>query len=238
MASKLFGYASGSFTGAMKTGKKGFFELADHGTIFLDEVSELSFEAQAQLLRVLAEKTLMRVGDNTVHSVDIRVLAATNKNLMQMVTEGKFRSDLYYRLNVLSLEIEPLRKRREDILPFHSVASDESAGDFMIPGLRHLAEAHRRAVGHHLSRSLHHRRGSIPDIDDGIRAQPFRFGYHPLRGKGTGFVHHFIVSLQLSADQRLKALSDILAEVFALDRTSFDQAQHLQLFPCNVISIY
>lgn len=117
MESELFGYASGSFTGAMKTGKKGFFELADHGTIFLDEVSELSFEAQAQLLRVLAEKTLMRVGDNTVHSVDIRVLAATNKNLMQMVTEGKFRSDLYYRLNVLSLEIEPLRKRREDILP-------------------------------------------------------------------------------------------------------------------------
>ncbi len=117
MESELFGYAGGSFTGATKAGKKGYFELADQGTIFLDEISELSFEAQAQLLRVLAEKTLMRVGDNVIHQVDIRVLAATNKNLMQMVREGKFRADLYYRLNVLSLEIEPLRKRKEDILP-------------------------------------------------------------------------------------------------------------------------
>ena len=117
MESELFGYAGGSFTGATKAGKKGYFEMADGGTIFLDEISELSFAAQAQLLRVLAEKTLMRVGDNTVHQIDIRVLAATNKNLMQMVREGKFRADLYYRLNVLSLEIEPLRKRKEDILP-------------------------------------------------------------------------------------------------------------------------
>ncbi|WP_434310880.1 sigma-54 interaction domain-containing protein [Hominifimenecus sp. rT4P-3] len=120
MESELFGYAAGAFTGANRAGKKGLFELADHGTIFLDEISELSFEAQAQLLRILAERSLMRVGDHTVRSVDIRIIAATNRNLLQMVNENRFRADLYYRLNVLSLEIEPLRQRTEDILPiFH-----------------------------------------------------------------------------------------------------------------------
>lgn len=130
MESELFGYAGGAFTGASRTGKQGLFEAANYGTIFLDEISEMSFGAQAQLLRVLAEKSLMRVGEHVVRTVDVRVIAATNRNLLQMVQENKFRADLYYRLNVLSLEIEPLRQRREDILPtfdyyFHKLSRQE-----------------------------------------------------------------------------------------------------------------
>lgn len=120
LESELFGYVRGAFTGAEKTGREGLFELANNGTVFLDEISELTYDAQVKLLRVLAEKSFMRVGDNTVRYTNTRVIAATNKNLMVLVEEGKFRADLYYRLNVLFFKVEPLRTHPEDIIPiFH-----------------------------------------------------------------------------------------------------------------------
>lgn len=114
LESELFGHEKGSFTGAFAM-KKGRFELADCGTLFLDEISELSQSLQVKLLRVLQEKTFERVGGTKSISVDIRIIAATNRHLKDEVKEGRFREDLYYRLNVLNIVIPPLRERLEDI---------------------------------------------------------------------------------------------------------------------------
>lgn len=116
LESELFGYERGSFTGARQEGKIGLFELAHLGTIFLDEIAEMPMSLQAKLLRVLEEKKVMRLGSNKNIDIDVRVISATNKNLYRLVEEGRFREDLYYRLNVLPLEIPPLRERREDIM--------------------------------------------------------------------------------------------------------------------------
>lgn len=115
LESELFGYREGAFTGARRGGKMGKFELADGGTIFLDEIGDLPVNMQAKLLRVLQEKEIERLGDNRPLKVNVRVIAATNRNLEEMVREGLFRKDLFYRLNVVVLEIPPLRERLEDI---------------------------------------------------------------------------------------------------------------------------
>lgn len=115
LESELFGYEEGAFTGAKKSGKLGLFEFAHMGTLFLDEIGEMSLTLQAKLLRILQEKEFVRISGNTVIKVDVRVIAATNRDLKQLVQEGKFRKDLYYRLNVLPLTIPPLSHRGEDI---------------------------------------------------------------------------------------------------------------------------
>lgn len=117
LESELFGYDEGAFTGAKKGGKQGYFEIAHKGTIFLDEIGELSLPLQSKLLRVIQEQQVIHVGGSKVINFDARVLAATNRNLWEFVQQGKFREDLYYRLAVLELEIPPLRHRQEDILP-------------------------------------------------------------------------------------------------------------------------
>lgn len=113
--SELFGYEDGSFTGARKGGKIGIFEQADGGTIFLDEIGDASMVVQARLLRVLQEKEIMRIGGNRIIPVDIRIISATNKNLPKLISEGKFREDLYYRLKLGYIMIPPLRDRISDI---------------------------------------------------------------------------------------------------------------------------
>ncbi|WP_152414298.1 sigma-54 interaction domain-containing protein [Halalkalibacterium ligniniphilum] len=113
--SELFGYEQGAFTGAVKGGKKGKFDAAKEGTIFLDEIGEMPLELQVKLLRVLQEKTFYRVGGAQPIPIDVRIVAATNRTLEKMVEEGSFREDLYYRLHVISISIPPLRERNEDI---------------------------------------------------------------------------------------------------------------------------
>lgn len=117
LESELFGYDEGAFTGAKKDGKLGLFEYAHHGTLFLDEIEDMSNALQIKLLRVLQEKEIMRVGGNQIIKVDVRIIAASNQDLYELVQKGKFRKDLYYRLNTLQLELPPLRERKEDIFP-------------------------------------------------------------------------------------------------------------------------
>jgi transcriptional regulator with PAS, ATPase and Fis domain len=129
LESELFGYVGGAFTGASKEGKLGLFEIAHGGTIFLDEIAEMDYANQGRLLRFLQEKTVVRLGSHKVIPVDVRVIAATNKNLELLVSENRFRDDLYYRLNVLSLELPPLQERKEDILLYAEAFLNEfSAG--------------------------------------------------------------------------------------------------------------
>lgn len=116
LESELFGYEGGSFTGALKEGKVGLFEQAHNGTIFLDEIGDMPMYLQTKLLRVLQEGQVMRVGGSKILDIDVRVIAATNVNILQKIEDGKFRADLYYRINVLPINIPPLRERKEDIL--------------------------------------------------------------------------------------------------------------------------
>lgn len=123
--SELFGHKKGSFTGALQD-KKGSFEMANGGTLFLDEVGNLSYENQVKLLRVLQERTIRRIGDNKDIKIDVRILAATNENLTEMVASGDFREDLYHRLCEFRIDLLPLRLRKKDILLFANYFLDKS----------------------------------------------------------------------------------------------------------------
>ena len=115
LESELFGYEEGTFTGALKGGKIGLFEMADGGTVFIDEIGDAPLEVQAKLLRVLEEKRIRRIGGIEEIPIDVRIIAATNKNLLELVKENKFRLDLFFRLNILPLKTIPLRERKQDI---------------------------------------------------------------------------------------------------------------------------
>lgn len=117
MEAELFGYERGAFTGAREKGKMGLFELANHGTILLDEIGDMSFALQAKLLRTIQESDIMRVGGTQPIHLDVRIISATSRDIEEMVSAGRFLDALYYRLNVVELQIPPLRERREDIIP-------------------------------------------------------------------------------------------------------------------------
>jgi propionate catabolism operon transcriptional regulator len=141
LESELFGYVDGAFTGARKSGKPGLFELAHSGTIFLDEISEMSPKLQARFLRVLQEKEVVRIGEDKVLPVDVRVIAATNRDLLAMVKDKGFREDLYYRLCVLQLIIPPLRERTEDIIELAKHFADQKGVELFRKSLSITDEA-------------------------------------------------------------------------------------------------
>ncbi|MFH0957883.1 MAG: sigma 54-interacting transcriptional regulator [Pseudomonadota bacterium] len=136
MESELFGYDRGAFTGAAYKGKPGKFELANRGTLFLDEIGDLPLEMQPKLLRVLEEKEVERVGGTSLIRVDFRVIAASNQDLESMMMDGRFRKDLFYRLNVIFLNINPLRERPEDITPLSLHILDQLSTDYSMPSIR------------------------------------------------------------------------------------------------------
>ncbi len=160
LESELFGHGKGAFTGATNT-RRGLFEEANKGTLFLDEIGEMPLPLQAKLLRVLQDGEIRRVGENKPFGVDVRIVCATHRNLRNRITDGTFREDLYYRLNVLSLEVPPLRRRREDILPlarhflvredceasgFNQAATDALCGYDWPGNIRELHNVVRRGV--------------------------------------------------------------------------------------------
>ena len=132
LESELFGYEEGAFTGAKKGGRPGLFEFAHQGTLFLDEVEGMSLSMQVKLLRVLQEGEIMRVGGGSIIRVDVRIVAATNESLEEKIQDGSFRKDLYYRLNALTVEIPPLRKRGDDIFLLLDYFMRKMGGDFTL----------------------------------------------------------------------------------------------------------
>jgi transcriptional regulator with PAS, ATPase and Fis domain len=148
LESELFGYEDGAFTGAKKGGKKGQFEIANDGTIFLDEIGDMPLSMQSKLLRVLQEKEVQRVGGQKSIAVDVRIIAATHRDLEKMVDDGTFRQDLYYRLNVIKIDIPPLRKRKEDI-PLISISLlKKLEGKFYRKGIELSSEVKERLMQH------------------------------------------------------------------------------------------
>ncbi|MBM7654359.1 sigma-54 interaction domain-containing protein [Neobacillus cucumis] len=148
LESELFGYDDGAFTGAKKGGKKGQFELAHNGTLFLDEIGDMPLSMQSKLLRVLQEKEVQRVGGQKSLPVDVRIIAATHRDLEKMVEEGKFRRDLYYRLNVIKIEIPPLNKRIEDIKLISMSLLKKLERKFFRTGIAISEEVEKRLMEH------------------------------------------------------------------------------------------
>jgi DNA-binding NtrC family response regulator len=147
LESMLFGHVKGAFTSAV-TSKKGLFEVADRGTLFLDEIGNMSMDTQSKILRVLQDRKFMHLGGVQEIQVDVRIIAATNVDLRQMVKEGKFREDLFYRLNVISLDLPPLRQRREDIPLLVQHFLQKYSEENELPKRRIATEALRSLVGY------------------------------------------------------------------------------------------
>jgi len=133
LESELFGYVEGAFTGARKGGKQGLFELAHKGTIFLDEINSIPLEVQSSFLRIIEEKEVMRLGSDYVIPLDVRVIVASNENLIKMVEHGEFRRDLFYRLNVLEIKIPTLKERQDDIIPLFNMFLKEYNAKMTVP---------------------------------------------------------------------------------------------------------
>ena len=173
----MFGYEKGAFTGAMPKGKPGKFELAHQGTIFLDEIGDLPIEMQPKLLRILEDKEFERVGGNQVIRSDFRLIAASNQPLEEMLEQGRFRKDLFYRLNVIRLDIPPLRERREDIMVLSRHLLESMASESNIPLPPIDVEARQallaydwpgnvRELSNALERTLSAMEGDIIAVDD------------------------------------------------------------------------
>ncbi|MEQ6376137.1 sigma 54-interacting transcriptional regulator [Bacillaceae bacterium S4-13-58] len=146
--SELFGYEDGAFTGAKKGGKEGLLKVANNGSIFLDEIGDMPFSMQSKMLRAIQEKEIIPIGGNKTIPINLRILAATNQNLMKKVEEGTFRRDLYYRLNVIQIEIPPLRERKEDILPIASQLLRKIEKRFYKKGTMLSHEVEQRLLQH------------------------------------------------------------------------------------------
>ena len=199
LESELFGHVKGSFTGAYRD-KPGKLEMADHGTIFLDEIGEMTLRMQGLLLRYLETGEIQKVGaERTVRATDVRVLAATNRSLRDLIQLGQFREDLFYRINVIHIEVPPLRERREDIpllvdyflsrfTGARSVGASpiEGNGDGRIPGMDELAEDARGLYGHGRTGNGHGDDWTAKTTN-GVDGAPLAGVRGPVAGEGNGF---------------------------------------------------
>lgn len=237
LEAELFGYAKGSFTGAIEK-RIGLFEEATGGTLFLDEIGDLSMPLQAKLLRVLQEKKIKRIGENQMRPVDVRVVSATHKNLRQEVVDGNFREDLFFRLNVIPINLPPLRERREDILPLaefflkkHAALNRTGVKGFTKAATEYMLKNHWkgnvRELENMIERGVVLCKGPVIDLPDLSFEED---GVAPERRISAGFMDgdspRFVVS-----DQKILPLDELINKyiLFALslnqgakDRTAKD----------------
>ena len=210
LEAEFFGVAGGAFTGADRRGREGKFKLADGGTLFLDEIGDMSLALQAKLLRVLQEREFEAVGSNRLQTVDIRVIAATSRNLEQMVADGLFRADLYYRLNVITLQTPPLRQRPEDMallaeylieligrqqgMPLHSISS---------PALNRLLlhdwPGNVRELANVLERALLMSDGDILEVADLDKVMPSPLGQRGMPVAGANGIAGVVAQAEREA---------------------------------------
>lgn len=237
LESELFGYEEGAFTGAKKGGRPGKFELANGGTIFLDEIGEMSLAMQSKLLVVLQEQEIERLGGNHPISVNVRVIAATNRNLEQMIKNEQFREDLYYRLNVVRLEIPPLRNRKEDI---------PVLAQYLIGKLNNHLETFVRDISNEALQVLgqYPWPGNIRELENTLeRAMIFADMEHvtKLSERHFGFLDNKF-NFQLLSDQKSLKLATqefekgIICKV--LRETNFDRAKAAEYLEMDLSSLY
>jgi two-component system, NtrC family, response regulator AtoC len=239
LESELFGYEKGAFTDA-RAQKRGLFEMADKGTLFLDEIGEMPLSLQTKLLRVLEDQIFRRLGGLKDISVDVRIIAATNKNLREAVNEGAFRQDLYYRLNVIQLEVPTLRERQEDVLPLARFFIDQYNAKFkrQIEGLSHDAE--NLLLAHDWPGNVRELRNAIERsmiLEDTAHIQPSSLPIS-LRGGEGDHSSHFAVAavgaesiLPVNGDAGGMSLSDQERRLViqALERAGGNQTQAARL---------
>lgn len=234
LESELFGHARGAFTGAVGK-KRGLFEEAEGGTIFLDEIGDMNLALQAKLLRVIQERTIRAVGDNIDHDVDVRIIAATHKDLKAAIKNGTFREDLYYRLSVIPILIPPLRHRREDIMPLaesflkkYLAANNSAVKSFTPDAVARLMsmswEGNVRELENIIERAVVLSRGTTIDIKD-------------LPSIGEGSAESFFESTQTGA---LPTLEDIEKRYFKfiLDKTGGRKEKAAQILGVNRRTLY
>ncbi|ABB38071.1 PAS modulated sigma54 specific transcriptional regulator, Fis family [Oleidesulfovibrio alaskensis G20] len=228
--SELFGYVPGAFSGASSKGKPGYFEIADGGTVFLDEIGELPLPMQAKLLRVLQDREVMRVGATQPKEVNVRIIAATNRNLAKEVEEGRFRSDLFYRLNVAVLRLPPLRERSDDILPLADTFLDRFNAKY------HRTMTMTRATRHALGnygwpgnvREMQNLIQSLVVTCDGRSIRPEHLPPHITRaGKSTPYTP--------PAPEDERPLKEIMADI---EREILQEALKRHGSVCKVASMY
>lgn len=189
LEAELFGYEEGAFTGARKGGKPGKIELADGGTLFLDEIGDMPLAMQAKLLRVLEERRVERVGGVTSRPVRVRVIAATNRSLEEMVRKGAFRADLYYRLNIIRLHLPPLRERRTDIPLLLSHHLERVVRRYRLPAKSFTKEAVSILLAYHWPgnvRELVNTVEALVNLVDGPDIRPEDLLPHPFGGENAG----------------------------------------------------
>ena len=235
LESELFGYEKGAFTGAKSEGKPGKFEIANHGTVFLDEIGDLPLEMQPKLLRVVEEKEFERVGGTQVIRSDFRVIAATNQNLEEMLPEGRFRKDLFYRLNVIPLNIPPLRERRDDIIPLVRYFLHQMAQEAALSEIRLDPEAEKTLEKHEwpgnvreLSNVLERILSSIES--DMIRMVDLPFYLHRAKKKSHQKNQTSIKEIQAMAEKE--------AIRYALKETNNNKAQAAKLLGIHRTLLY
>jgi DNA-binding NtrC family response regulator len=244
--SELFGYEKGAFTGAQAHGKMGFIEKADGGTLFLDEIGEFNLDLQGKLLHVIENKQYFRIGSVTPRETDIRIIAATNVNLKEMVEEKTFRADLFYRLNVATIHLPPLRERKEDILPLTKFFIDEYNKKFKKHIIRISPEAKNyllnapwvgnvRELKHLIERIMILIEGEVLTLDHILGAQTPYTDNPILTGKS-----YFTISIDPSEGDNLLHVANKKLIMAALEKTNFNISQAAKILgiPRTTLNFY
>ena len=235
LESELFGYDEGAFTGAKAAGKPGKFEMAHRGTIFLDEISDLPFAMQPKLLRVLEEKEFERVGGTALIRSDFRLISATNQRLETLLAEGAFRKDLFYRLNVIPLNIPPLRERKEDIVPLCRHLLTEMTRETMATPLLMENEAEKALLAYHWPGNVRELSNVLERILSSLEGDRIRLRDLPY------YLHGSAMSLGKSRPPNLRSVqSDAEKEAigYALRATNFNKAKAARMLGIHRTLLY